>query len=261
MNTDVVLALDPHLRDRLCRALETGVAPYPCDMAALESALGTTSFDPQLAVDLQEVSTMGVSAAGAAAWIRSLSQAAASVPVPDLVWSGPEVPGVHARDTRRVYEELMRGAQKTLWLSTFAFFDGPKAFKLLAKHMDATPELDVKILLNIQRPRGNTVSADTLVRSFAERFWHEEWPGERRPQIFYDPRSVELDGDRGVLHAKSLVVDDELVFITSANMTEAAFDRNYELGLLSHDRALAASVSAHFRRLIEGKHLNLMPVE
>ncbi len=35
-------------------------------------------------------------------------------PRPDLVWSGPEVPGLHARDTRRVYEELLGSAERTL---------------------------------------------------------------------------------------------------------------------------------------------------
>jgi phosphatidylserine/phosphatidylglycerophosphate/cardiolipin synthase-like enzyme len=46
------------------------------------------------------------------------------------------------------------------------------------------------------------------------------------------------------------VADDETVFVTSANLTEAALDRNIEAGLLVRDRALAASVSSHFRGLI-----------
>jgi len=50
-----------------------------------------------------------------------------------------------------------------------------------------------------------------------------------------------------VLHAKGVVTDDQVVFVTSANLTEAAFDRNFELGLLVRDRALALSVSSHFR--------------
>jgi phosphatidylserine/phosphatidylglycerophosphate/cardiolipin synthase-like enzyme len=45
-----------------------------------------------------------------------------------------------------------------------------------------------------------------------------------------------------VLHAKAVVADDEAVFVTSANLTEAAFDRNIELGLLVLDRALALSI-------------------
>ena len=39
--------------------------------------------------------------------------------------------------------------------------------------------------------------------------------------------------------------------MTSANLTEAAFDRNIELGLLVRDRTLAATTLMHFRTLIE----------
>jgi hypothetical protein len=34
-----------------------------------------------------------------------------------------------------------------------------------------------------------------------------------------------------VLHAKAVVADDEAVLVTSANLTEAALDRNIELGV------------------------------
>jgi phosphatidylserine/phosphatidylglycerophosphate/cardiolipin synthase-like enzyme len=78
--------------------------------------------------------------------------------------------------------------------------------------------------------------------------------------VFYDPRSLELDGPEGVLHAKAIVADDESAFVTSANLTEAAFDRNIEVGVLARDRALAASLSKHFRVLIERGLLLALPV-
>ena len=40
--------------------------------------------------------------------------------------------------------------------------------------------------------------------------------------MFYDPRALELDGPAGVLHAKAIVVENEVVFVTSADLTEAA---------------------------------------
>jgi phosphatidylserine/phosphatidylglycerophosphate/cardiolipin synthase-like enzyme len=64
----------------------------------------------------------------------------------------------------------------------------------------------------------------------------------------------------GVLHAKALVVDDEAVFVTSANLTEAALDRNIEIGLLVRDRALALTIASHFRALIDRRLLHPMPV-
>jgi phosphatidylserine/phosphatidylglycerophosphate/cardiolipin synthase-like enzyme len=78
--------------------------------------------------------------------------------------------------------------------------------------------------------------------------------------VFYDPRALEQEGPSGVLHAKAVVTDDEAVFVTSANLTEAALDRNIELGLLVRDRTLAASVSSHFRGLIDRGLLRPLPV-
>jgi len=183
------------------------------------------------------------------------------VPRPDLVWSGPEVPGLHARDTRRVYEELLGGAERSVWVSTYAFFDGPKAFEILARRMDTKPGIQVTLLLNIQRKKGDTTKAENLVRSFADHFWKTDWPGSSRPNVFYDPRALDLEGPGGVLHAKAVVIDDEAVFVTSANLTEAALDRNIEIGLLVRDRALAASLTKHFQGLIAHGLLRSLPAD
>jgi len=209
---------------------------------------------------LVELERMGVTGSTAATWIRTVERAVARTPRPDLVWSGPEVAGLHARDTRRVYEELLGSAERSIWASTYAFFDGPKAFEVLAQRMDGRPGLRVTLLLNIQRKRGDSTAADQLVRRFADRFWKTDWPGASRPSVYYDPRALEVDGPGGVLHAKAVVADDEVVFVTSANLTEAALDRNIEVGLLVRDAALAASVSSHFRGLIERNLLRPLPM-
>ena len=111
--------------------------------------------------------------------------------------------------------------------------------------MDETPGLAVTLLLNVQRRKGDTTGAHHLVRRFADRFWEQEWPGAARPRIFYDPRSLDPAAGGGVLHAKAVVIDDEAVFLTSANLTEAALARNIEIGLLVRDRALAATMTRH----------------
>jgi phosphatidylserine/phosphatidylglycerophosphate/cardiolipin synthase-like enzyme len=100
--------------------------------------------------------------------------------------------------------------------------------------MDDTPGLDVTLLLNIQRRRGDTAEADQLVRAFADRLWETDWPGTVRPRVFF-------------------------VLVTSANLTEAAFDRNIEIGMLYRDRAFALGVTSHFRVLIDRKLLVPLP--
>lgn len=252
-----LLTLPPHVRKRLAEALESGlVAPPYSDTALRAAGLGEHATDAAEALDA--LARVGVIGRGAAVWLALADEATSPSRLPDLVWSGPEVIGLHARDTRRVYEELLGSAERSIWAATYAFFDGPKAFATISDRMDSTPALDVTLLLNIERKYGDTSSADSLVCRFADRFWGEEWPGERRPCVYYDPRALELPR-AGVLHAKAVVKDDKAVFITSANLTEAALDRNIELGLLVRDPALAGTVVMHFRGLIESGLLKPLP--
>lgn len=215
-----LLDLPAHLRKRLASALDSGFLTPPYSAATLRSVLEIQERGECVVGALLELERLGISGRAAAAWIRSVEEAASRTPRPDLVWSGPEVPGLHARDTRRVYEELLGSAEHSVWVSTYAFFDGPKAFDVLAERMVARPELDVTLLLNIQRKRDHTTAAEQLVRKFADRFWRTDWPGSSRPTVYYDPRSLDLNGPSGVLHAKAVVADDEAVFVTSANLTE-----------------------------------------
>jgi len=247
---DAVVELPAHVRERLARALECGLLSLPASKMALRSALGNLAASSAVVEALAEISRAGVSASGAAAWLRSLERVTARRRSPELVWTGPEVAGLHARDTRRVYEELLGSAERSVWISTYAFFDGPRAFEVLARRMDSQPNLQATLLLNVQRKRGDTSFPDHLVRRFADRFWGTDWPGRRRPDVFYDPRAVEEEGPSGVLHAKAVVTDEANVFVTSANLTDAAWERNIELGLLVRDSVLAAKVIKHFQVLI-----------
>ena len=258
--TEALLVLPAHLRRRLTDVLEAGVLAVPPTLASLQSVLGVRVGGEDVVEALIALRRVGISGPACAAWIRTVEEAAGRTPRPDLVWSGPEVPGVHARDTRRVYEELLGSATHSVLASSYAYFDGPRAFEGLAQRMDTTPTLHVTLLLNIQRRRGDTSAPSELVRRFADRFWGTDWPGASRPAVYYDPRSLEPDGPSGVLHAKAVVADDEAVFVTSANLTEAALDRNIEVGLLVRDRALAASVSSHFRGLIDRRFLSPLPM-
>ena len=98
------------------------------------------------------------------------------------------------------------------------------------------------------------------MRRFADRFCKSDWPGSSHPSVYYDPRALGLEGPGGVLHAKAVVADDEAVFVTSANLTEAALDRNIELGILVRDRAFALTVCGYFRNLIDRNLLKPLPL-
>lgn len=256
---DALLDLPPHLRHRLAAALSTGLLSLESSESELGATLGSQIPLEGIALGLASLRKSGFSEPAVATWLKSIDSILNRVRKPDLVWSGPEVHNLHARDTRRVFEELLGSANHSLWASTYAIFDGQNAFGQLAKRMAEVPSLKVSLLLNIQRKKGDGAEADIVIRQFADRFWKHSWPGTHKPKVWFDPRSLELEGPTSVLHAKAVVVDEEQVFITSANLTEAAWDRNIELGILVRDRALAASVVSHFQCLIDVGNLRLLP--
>lgn len=57
----------------------------------------------------------------------------------------------------------------------------------------------------------------------------------------------------GAVHAKCAVADGELAFITSANLTSAAMERNMELGVLVRGGELPFELHRHLEALISTK--------
>lgn len=170
----------------------------------------------------------------------------------DLVTSGPEAQGVTNRDTRVVVRELFANAQHSVLVAGYAVYQGQKVFEALAERMLAVPDLAVRMFLDIQRGPGDTSAPSELVRRFANSFRTKQWPANRPlPQLFYDPRSVDSSaGKRASLHAKCIVVDSRTIFVSSANFTEAAQQRNLEIGLLIHSTSLAEKLTRHFETLL-----------
>jgi phosphatidylserine/phosphatidylglycerophosphate/cardiolipin synthase-like enzyme len=176
----------------------------------------------------------------------------------DLVSTGPEGPGVANRDTAVVLRELFGGAERTVLVAGYAVFGGHSVFRALSQRMRERPGLDVTLFLDVHRPRDNTCTTTDaeIVSRFARNFRDQEWPGERLPTVYFDPRALDPDPKaRAVLHAKCVVVDEEKAFISSANLTPAAQARNIEVGVLIRSTSFASQLAGHLRGLIEGQHV------
>lgn len=171
----------------------------------------------------------------------------------ELVTSGPEAPGVSNRDTSVVVRELFTHAKQSVWVVGYAVYQGQQVFEALASRMQILPELDVKLFLNIARPERDSTASAILITRFKQRFKDKQWPiGCRLPEVFFDPRSVADDVPvRSSLHAKCIVVDTLQVFVSSANFTKAAQDRNIEIGLRIESESLAKGITDHLRQLLE----------
>jgi hypothetical protein len=171
----------------------------------------------------------------------------------DIVWTGQNVPGLKSRATSVVVRELFERARNYILITSYVFQQGDKTktiFGSLANRMDTESNLDVKLLLDVQRPYRADCSDSRLIEEFASSF-RQLWPGKRLPEVFFDPRSLSTEpGVRACLHAKCIVIDDEQFFITSANLTEAAQERNIEVGVLIKDAIAAYRLRTQFEALI-----------
>lgn len=174
----------------------------------------------------------------------------------ELVWTGPEPAGSMTRDTGVVVQELFARAKSRLLISTFVIYQGRDLFKALATRMDAEPALAVQLFLHVGREKNDHRPPAQLATEFLHHFKCEIWPGKRLPDLYYDPRALEPGGQgRLNLHAKCIAADDHWLFVTSANFTEAAQQRNVELGILAENPSLARHLREQFEHLVAERQL------
>lgn len=174
--------------------------------------------------------------------------------------SGPDVPGVPTADTYAVVQSLFREAQNEIVIAGYAFHNGKLLFERLAEQKKLCPQLRIIFYVDVPRRAGDTTTSDGIILRYAEDFRTRHWPWQPFPEVYYDPRALETDShSRASLHAKVVVVDRSKLFLTSANFTEAAQNRNIEMGLLSHAAYLAEQVAAYFEGLRQSGQLQRLP--
>lgn len=184
----------------------------------------------------------------------------------ELVWSGPQGgSGDITRDQAVLIREMVERSQQRLLITTFNLWRGGFIAELLDRvqqRLEAYPDLEARMVVNISRPKRSTVVPDQLRQAFVQDTWRHLWdPSRPRPRGFFDPRSLDLARERPtVFHVKCCVADDELL-VTSANLSDSAQLDNCELGIHFPNGNRAEAVWQHFDRLIQRQPPALVPIE
>ncbi|MBO0698361.1 MAG: DISARM system phospholipase D-like protein DrmC [Zavarzinella sp.] len=180
----------------------------------------------------------------------------------ELVWTGPETEAVVNRDTAVVVRELFGQATESVLVAGFAVYQGREVFRKLADRMAELPGLRVRLYLDVHRGHQDTALDSELVRRFARKFVKHDWPnGTPLPEVYYDPRSLSPDPTgQSSLHAKCVVVDRRIAFVTSANFTQAAHERNIEVGVMVRSPRFAGRLADQFESLTEAGRLRRLSV-
>lgn len=244
----------------LATALNSDRLASPYSAVGVERIV-SSPLASRVAAELQQLADQGFSPAQIATTIGMMVQArnqrTFTEDLIDLVITGPEAPGATNRDTSVVVRELFAHAQQSVLVAGYAVYQGQQVFQALADRMEELPHLKVRMFLDVQRGPGDTSATREITRRFADRFRTKQWPAQRRlPEVFFDPRALATDSrKKACLHAKCVVVDRKDLFVSSANFTEAAQERNLEVGLLIHSPFLAERLQLYFDSLFEANLL------
>lgn len=218
---------------------------------------------PQLVAELQRLSAEGLSPPHIALLLDAHADAAEARMAIDtaceLVWTGPEALVSRSRDTAAVIEEVFSQATRSVLVSSYVVMRGNIVFRAIASRMQEVPALHVRLFLHVGRELRDTRDDSELLREFASDL-AAQWPGARRPDVYYDPRTLSPDREtRAAWHAKCVLVDDEIAFVTSANFTEWAHQRNVEAGVLIRSRQFTEQLRAQFDGLVQSRAVRRLP--
>jgi len=158
----------------------------------------------------------------------------------EMVWTGPLTGFVASRHTEQVLLEVIRSAVSSLFIVSFVSYDIESIKEAIKDAINRNVNVD--ILLESSLSHGGKVSIDSI-DAFKKTF--------PTANIYaWNTNSKSTEQWNGAVHAKCAVADSTLAFITSANLTRAAMERNMELGVLVRGGSLPENLDKHLRSLI-----------
>ena len=253
----VLYDLDHPTLIRLADLLESNLLAPPFSKLSLQDHI-SESHVASVATYLNELAQHRLSPSHISLILRSFAaghQVNPSVSeMLDVVVSGPDVAAT-ARDTGVVVRQLFNKARERVLAVGYAVYQGRSVFRDLAERLDADESLEATLCLEVRREQTDTSLDIQVVGRFAKNFVENEWPGTRPPRLYYDPRSLATVGPaHSALHAKCVVIDGREALVTSANFTEAAQERNIELGLLVNSVISRGYHYSKEREINRGRH-------
>jgi cardiolipin synthase A/B len=156
----------------------------------------------------------------------------------ELVWTGPTTPFVSARRTEQALLQVINAAEHCLFITSFVAYDVSTIVKALNAASDR--RVAVLMLLELSQDHGGSITFDaigkmrTLVPNARLYAWRD------KTDQFFDGR----------VHAKVAVADGKVCFITSANLTGHAMEKNMEAGVIISGGHIPRILYEHLRSLV-----------
>lgn len=166
---------------------------------------------------------------------------AASEQTTELVWTGPTTPFVSARRTEQALLQVINSAKTSLFITSFVAYD----VSTIVKALNAAKErgVDIVMLLESSQDHGGSINIDVIGKMRA-------LVPHARLYAWRDKAGEFMDGR---VHAKVAVADGHSCFITSANLTGYAMEKNMEAGVLISGGRIPKLLEDHLKSLVDTK--------
>lgn len=157
----------------------------------------------------------------------------------ELVWTGPTTPFVSARRTEQALLQVINAAETTLFITSFVAYDVSGIVKALNEASNRG--VIISMLLESSMDHGGSINIDVIgkMRTRVPSAQLFAWRDKVEP--FIDGR----------VHAKVAVADGGMCFITSANLTGYAMEKNMEAGVLITGGHIPRLLDQHLRSLVD----------
>jgi cardiolipin synthase A/B len=163
-------------------------------------------------------------------------------PLTEIIWTGPANSRFPVRRVDQVLYDLISSAKRRIVLVTFA----AHRVRHLCAHLTQAVErgVDLKLIVESEGESEGQLTLDAIAA------FRDVPP--TRTRLYYWPltkRERNAAGRPGKLHVKCAVIDD-VALVGSANLTDDAFNRNMELGMMVREPSTVAAIAGHFDELI-----------
>ena len=157
----------------------------------------------------------------------------------ELVWTGPTTPVVSTRRTEQALLQVINAAKSTLFITSFVAYDVSSIVSAMNAAIDRG--VVVSMLLESSQDHGGSISFDVIgkMRNLVPLAKLFAW--QDKADEFSDGR----------VHAKVAVADGAICFITSANLTGHAMEKNMEAGVLISGGHIPNLLGVHLSALVD----------
>jgi len=192
---------------------------------------------------LQDVSAVELSAMLiASSYTQSKIMKESSV---ELVWTGPTSRFVAPRRTEQVLLQVINAAERELFITSFVAYNVESIVNAL--NMACKNGVRLTMLLESSKDDGGAIDIDVISQM------KKLIPNAN----VYAWKVKTLEHQGGRVHAKVAVADNASCFISSANLTGYAMEKNMELGLLIEGGTVPGLIKDHLNALVSTKVLTL----